>query len=56
MVFNKEDDLLGHIKKNTTELFKALDLMNTSRNKVIYNKDKPKKEKKINKKAYKRII
>jgi len=51
MVFDKEDDLLRHIKKNTTELFKALDLMNASRNKVIYNKDKPRKKKLIKKRT-----
>ena len=51
MVFDKEDDLLRHIKKNTTELFKALDLMNASRNKVIYNEDKPKKKKLIKKRT-----
>ena len=31
--FDKEDDLLRHIKKNTEELFKALDLMNVNGNK-----------------------
>ena len=51
MVFDKEDNLLRHIKKNTTELFKALDLMNASRNKVIYNKDKPRKKKLIKKRT-----
>ena len=32
MMFDKEDDLLRHIKKNNEELLKALDLMNSSRN------------------------
>ena len=33
------------LKKNIEELFKALDLMNASRNKIKYNKEeKPKKK------------
>ena len=46
-VFDKEDDLLRHIKKNTEELFKALDLMNSNGNKIInYNEEKVEKPKK----------
>ena len=44
-VFDRGDDLLRHIKKNTDELFKALDLMNAS-HKPEKNK-KTKKHKKI---------
>ena len=55
MLFDKEDDLLRHIKKNTEELFKALDLMNASRNKVKYNKEEKPKKKKIIKKKTKNI-
>ena len=56
MMFDKEDDLLRHIKKNNEELFKALDLMNFSRNKIkYYNEEKPKK-KKIIKRKTKEII
>ena len=52
MMFDKEDDLLRHIKKNTEELFKSLDLMNASRTKVKYNNEnKPKKKKLIKKKT-----
>ena len=51
MVFDKEDDLLRHIKKKTNELFKALDLMNASRNKVVFNEGKPKKKKLIKKRT-----
>ena len=36
--FDKEDDLLRHIKKNTEELFKALDLMNVNGNKFENDK------------------
>ena len=51
MVFDKEDDLLRHIKKKTNELFKALDLMNASRNKVVFNEGKPKKKKLVKKRT-----
>ena len=54
--FEKEDDLLRHIKKNTEELFKALDLMNASRNKIKYNNEEKPKKKKIIKKKTKEII
>ena len=54
--FDKEDDLLRHIKKNTEELFKALDLMNSSRNKIIYNNEEKPKKKKLIKKKTKEII
>ena len=56
MLFDKEDDLLRHIKKNTEELFKSLDLMNASRNKVKYNNEEKPKKKKIIKKKKKDII
>ena len=46
MMFDKEDDLLRHIKKNTEELFKALDLMNASRNIIKFNNENEKKIKK----------
>ena len=52
MMFDKEDDLLRHIKKNNQELFKAIDLMNASKNKVqIYNEEKPRKKKLVKKKT-----
>ena len=55
-VFEREDDLLRHIKKNTEELFKALDLMNANENKVKeISEDKPKK-KKLVKRNTKEII
>ena len=54
--FDKEDDLLRHIKKNTEELFKALDLMNSSRNKIIYKSEQKPKKKKLIKKKTKEII
>ena len=54
-VFDKEDDLLRHIKKNTEELFKALDLMNLNGNKVINSNEekteKPKKKKMVKNKT-----
>ena len=56
MFFDKEDDLLRHIKKNIEELFKALDLMNASRNKVNYNKEEKPKKKKIIKKKIRKIV
>ena len=50
--FNKEDDLLRHIKKNYDELIKSLDLMNLNK-----NSNKPKKilKKKISKKKRKTL-
>ena len=52
LMFDKEDDLLRHIKKNNEELLKALDLMNSSRNIInYYNEEKPKKKKLVKKKT-----
>ena len=49
-VFDKGDDLLRHIKKNTDELFKALDLMNASHKPEKNNKTKKHKKSKDSKK------
>jgi hypothetical protein len=56
-VFDKEDDLLRHIKKNTEELFKALDLMNSNGNKIInYNEEKIEKIEKVEKPKKKKMV
>ena len=55
-MFDKEDDLLRHIKKNTVELIKALDLMNISRNNTKANNDEKPKKKKLAKKRTNEII
>ena len=56
LVFEKEDDLLRHIKKNTEELFKALDLMNANGNKVKEPTEEKRKKKKMVKNKTKESI